>query len=356
MADDHPHFPTFYIHVQRMFDALGPSVAEHFGPVPVDHLERGRYYSLLSEEFIRALERSKPPTLGEALIRGELRPGLAVTHYGAFFCRGVGQYLDGKRSDLPDMYAKLDDLRPNLRALATLGPKHFTATSAAGTFKGQQRLFTSSVVAAAGSERIDLKLIAAGLLVPDLFGNGPSIRMPVWHTMGEVRPYEIDAFASAADEPNPTAEELPQLLAVPERDIKHTFAEIIGEPYVHPDWPGETSDLYTSRVSVAGRPFTASFLLKGPARFHPMKYPDLGKMGDQIVRLFNDPSDLLVVQHCHEITPAIRATMRAFANQIGRARMYCVIDGLETLRILQANGKLGFTSRRANRPARNSRE
>jgi hypothetical protein len=58
MADDCPHFSSFYIHVQRMFDTLGPRVAEHFGPVPVDDLERGRYYSLLSGEFIRALERT----------------------------------------------------------------------------------------------------------------------------------------------------------------------------------------------------------------------------------------------------------------------------------------------------------
>jgi len=343
MSDDTPHFSSFYIHVQRIFDALGPQVAERFGSVPVDHRELGRYYSLLSEEFIRALVRSKPPTLGEAVIRGELEPGLVVTHYGAFFCRGVGQYLDGKRRDLPDMYAKLDDLRPSLRAFATLDPKHFTATSAGGTFRGQQRLFTSSVISNVGAERIDLKLIAAGLLVPDLFGDGSSVKIPAWHSMGEIWPYQIDAFAAAEEEPYPAAKDLEQLLAVPEKDIKRTFAELIGEPYVHPDWPGETSDLFTSRITVSGRPLIASFLLKGPARFHPMKYPDLGKMGDQIVRLFNDPSDLLVIQHCHEITPAIRATMRAFANQIGRARMYSVIDGPETLRILRANGKLGFT-------------
>src|SRR5437660_1659550 len=129
MSDESPHFSAFYIHVQRIFDALGPHVAERFGPVPADHFERGRYYALLSEEFVRALERNKPMTLGEAIIRDCLEPGLLVTHYGSFLCRGVGQYLEGKRRELPEMYAKLDELQTGLRAFATLDPKHFTATS-----------------------------------------------------------------------------------------------------------------------------------------------------------------------------------------------------------------------------------
>lgn len=209
-------------------------------------------------------------------------------------------------------------------------------------FKGKQRLFTVSLVARATSSRIDLKLIGAGLLVQDLFGDGPSVRMPAWGTMGEIRAEQIDAFAAAANEPHPPRKALLQLASVPELDIKRTFAELIREPFVHRDWPGEISDLYSSRAVVGGKSVSVSFLLKGPSRFHPMKHQDLGKVGDQIVRLFNDPSDLFVLQHCHEVTPAVRMTMRAFANQIGQARMFCIIDGPDTLRILRATAKLGF--------------
>ncbi len=352
MDDETPRFSTFYIHVQRTFDSLGPRVSERFGLVPSEQIERGWYYSLLSEELLRALERAKPPTLGEAVVHNNLKPGMIVSHYGLFYCRGVGQYLSDKRRELPDMYVKLDDLRSGLRAFSTLDPVHFTATSSSSVFKGGQRLFTVSIVGRVESKQIHLKLIAAGLLVPDLFGDGPSVRMPAWSTLGEIRAEQIAAFAAAANEPRPLKNALSELIKIPEHDIKHAFAELIGEPFVHLDWPGETSDLYSSRVTVEGQSIAASFLLKGPSRFHPMKHQDLGKVGDQIVRLFNDPSDLYVLQHCHEVTPPVRAAMRAFANQIGRARMFCVIDGPDTLRILRATAKLGFKptekSRKAN--------
>jgi len=128
MFDQTPHFSTSYVHIQRTFDSLGPDVAASFGPVPAESIERGRYYSLLSEELIRALERTKPPTLGEGIVRNTLQPGTIVTHYGAFYSRGVGQYLVRKRAELPDMYAKLDDLQYGLRAFAALNPAHFTST------------------------------------------------------------------------------------------------------------------------------------------------------------------------------------------------------------------------------------
>lgn len=62
----------------------------------------------------------------------------------------------------------------------------------------------------------------------------------------------------------------------------------------------------------------------------------LGKNGDQIYRLANEPCQLMVVQHCHEIEPSVRATLRAFAVQPGRPRRYCIIDGRDTFRILKA--------------------
>lgn len=73
-----------------------------------------------------------------------------------------------------------------------------------------------------------------------------------------------------------------------------------------------------------------------------MKMTHLGKNGDQIDRLFTEPADLFVLQHCHEITSPVRSAMRAYAQQIGRPRLYCVIDGYDTIRILEAYGKCGF--------------
>jgi hypothetical protein len=82
-------------------------------------------------------------------------------------------------------------------------------------------------------------------------------------------------------------------------------------------------------------------MFKGPSKFHPMKLADLGKNGDQINRLYEEPAQLLVLQHCHEVSSAVRKMMLAFANQIGNPRAFCIIDGKDTLRILRAYGKIG---------------
>lgn len=134
------------------------------------------------------------------------------------------------------------------------------------------------------------------------------------------------------------------LRAIPEQEIKKAFAEIIGEPTVPKDWSGERSDLFTTWVKLQGRRISTALAFKGPAKFHPMAASDLGKNGDQIDRLFSEPADLLILQHCHDITPPVRGMMRAYAQQMGRPRLFCLINGYDTLRILRAYGKCGQTT------------
>ena len=66
------------------------------------------------------------------------------------------------------------------------------------------------------------------------------------------------------------------------------------------------------------------------------------KNGDQIGRLFDEPADLLVLQHCHEVTSAVRKQMRAYAQQMGNPRRFCIIDGYDTVRMLRAYNKCGL--------------
>ena len=67
-----------------------------------------------------------------------------------------------------------------------------------------------------------------------------------------------------------------------------------------------------------------------------MKASHLGKNGDQIVRLASEPAQLLILQHCHLVSPAVVTTLRAFAVNPSAPRRYCVIDGPDTYRLLQA--------------------
>lgn len=126
----------------------------------------------------------------------------------------------------------------------------------------------------------------------------------------------------------------------PEKDIKKWFAEILFETNVPKDWAGEHSDLFTNHLHVGGKRYNAAFLLKGPARFEPMTVKNLGKNGDQIVRLYNEPADVYILQHCHKVKPEIHKTMKAFSGNFTTQSRYCIIDGEDTLRILKAYKKI----------------
>lgn len=146
---------------------------------------------------------------------------------------------------------------------------------------------------------------------------------------------DFSEFARVKDFPKPN-DCLP-MKYVSEAGFKACLADILGG--VPPkDWGGETSDFFTAHLHLNGKRIRGAFLLKGPARFEPMTLDRLGKRNDQIVRLAHEPAEVLFVQHCHEITPPVRSTLRAFAVQPSNPRRYCLIDGRDSLWLLQAYG------------------
>jgi hypothetical protein len=145
----------------------------------------------------------------------------------------------------------------------------------------------------------------------------------------------FDEFSRVRQFPKPG--DYAAMKEVSEATFKTCLSEIVGgEP--PKDWGGETSDFFTAHLHLGGRRVSGAFLLKGPAKFSPMRLNTLGKNNDQIVRLAHEPAEVLFVQHCHEITPPVRETLRAFAVQPSRPRRYCVIDGRDSLWLLQAYG------------------
>lgn len=149
---------------------------------------------------------------------------------------------------------------------------------------------------------------------------------------------DITEFSRVKDVAMPTSFDVMQQIS--EKAFKQCLGEILGDT-VRADWGGETSDHFTSHVHLGERRTTAAFLLKGPGNgFRPMSLNHLGKNNDQIYRLAQEPAELLVVQHCHDIEPPVRATLRAFAVQPGAPRRYCLIDGKDSLRLLTAYEKL----------------
>ena len=130
-------------------------------------------------------------------------------------------------------------------------------------------------------------------------------------------------------------EDLNLLKAIPEKVIKEAFADAINEPAIPNDWGGEQFDLWTTRLRLRGDWASAAFLFKGPSQFHPMDVKSLGARGDQIDRLFSSRADVLVLQHCHEVTSRVVNMMRAYASDFSRPRRFMVIDGYETIKILR---------------------
>lgn len=84
----------------------------------------------------------------------------------------------------------------------------------------------------------------------------------------------------------------------------------------------------------------AAIAFKGPAEFHPMTIATLGKNGDQIDRLAQTAADLMIVQHCHHITPPVINMLKNYANNPRNPKRYMTIDGYDTIKILRHFGRL----------------
>ncbi|PKA06431.1 hypothetical protein [Leptospira harrisiae] len=153
------------------------------------------------------------------------------------------------------------------------------------------------------------------------------------HDFYEIFIEDIDQFSKVKEVPMPT--DFSIMKDISESAFKTCLAKILNDE-TGKDWGGETSDHFTTHLTLGGKRSSAAFLLKGPARFSPMNLNHLGKNNDQIVRLASESASVLFVQHSHYIQPAVRATLRAFAVQPGNPRKYCLIDGKDSLRILIA--------------------
>jgi hypothetical protein len=157
---------------------------------------------------------------------------------------------------------------------------------------------------------------------------------------------DIDEFSVVQDLPRAEASEDWQVLRdVPERGIKAAICRILGDKPVN-DWGGEQSDHFSTSIHLSGRRVSAAFLLKGPSDFTEMKARHLGKNGDQIYRLAQEPAELLVLQHSHLVSPPVRATLRAFAVNPASPRRYLVLDGPDTYRLLVSHRLLDFAKQK----------
>lgn len=143
----------------------------------------------------------------------------------------------------------------------------------------------------------------------------------------------VDQIGSFAKIANQVKNGLPRLA---EKRLKQGFAKIIGEPGSFKDWGGEKSDLYTTRIRVSGKRLRSAIAFKGKGTSGKLVPRKMGKNGDQINRLFDEPAELFLVVYEGQIDSSIISQMQAFAMgeaMSGRKIYYGVIDGTDLGRL-----------------------
>ncbi len=155
----------------------------------------------------------------------------------------------------------------------------------------------------------------------------------------QVYPHEIEEFKSILNVQRPKVASWQKFMQVlPEVEVKKKFAELLS---VVPDkdWGGETCDLVSTDLHIGQKRFSAAFAFKGPgSKFSKMQLTHLGKNADQVMRMAYMPVDMLVLQHCHEITPTVIDHLRRTAVYPPTPKRFCIIDGSDTYRLFLAYG------------------
>jgi hypothetical protein len=290
-------------------------LANTLGPQLLDYLRKEKiypFYRLVSE--------------------GRLTPGVRFTYQGHFYGKGFGA---SNRSPHVSLSENVNEIIPGKKLLIEFSKSGLVTDTAYTRLGGSTNLFALCSVTEINDEFVRAVPYLIGDLV-EKAGSGIDLKLS---DCLRLYPHNIDQFNDVDFQWNPSGKEFNKLRDIPEKQVKEIFCKLLSEFEVPKDWGGEESDIFSSNLSVEGKRYSAAFLLKGPAKFHEMTMADCGKNGDQIYRLFNTPSNVFVLQHCHKVSPAVRKTMEAFAlSQYSRTCMYVIIDGYDTARILHSQG------------------
>jgi len=327
---------SWYLSPTRAANILGASLVSSLGRNQPVGLQRAAYFYQLSEEIGRWLKAHRIPSLGELLQKSNLKEGEYFTYYAAFYYRR--QKLDLAPGRF--MHCDLKELGLPCKMEVSFSDENMTCITARTQLSGRQRHLLFGQITKISDDKIVAVPVMIATPAPDMLD--ASYLGQRWGTRLEVFIDAIDSFSLVREIPPPQDSDLCVLKTIPESQIKKAIAEILNEQSVPKDWAGERSDLFTTQVVVDGQRISTAIAFKGPSKFKPMTLAELGKNGDQIDRLFTEPVDLVMLQHCHSITTPVRGMMRAYATRIYNLKLFCILDGKETLRLLKAYKKCGL--------------
>lgn len=330
---------TYYLNTRRLAELTGvdiPVIAQR--TLNENSGERAQAMRFASKVANELLKGGKIPSLTRLFAaQGPQENALIASLWGVFTFRGVSEALmreqQGKAKKPASFSATIPLGDAEYQLSGELSNDHMFSDTTARALSNKRR-----VLMVGRFEQREGQIEVEPYIIGDMLEDvGSGFRLS-WGQRARAYPGIIDSFAKISEVRASTPAELKTLLTVPEEDIKHAFAAIIGEPFVPKDWGGEKSDLQTSHVHIEGQPASAAFIFKGPSLRGEMHPANMGKRGDQLVRAFDEPVDLIVIQHCHKIANSVVRLAEALAVDAVRPRRYCIIDGEDTVRILKAYG------------------
>jgi hypothetical protein len=157
---------------------------------------------------------------------------------------------------------------------------------------------------------------------------------------------DVDSFAKVRDvNPGMVASLLKDgYLDLAEDGVQLALEAILEISFHKNDWGGEANDLYTTNVVVNGTRRPTAFMLKGNGlRNRVMEIKHCGKNGDQVIRLFQTPADLFVIQFVGTVAESVIQQAHGEIARLksqGKEAHFLVMDGQDTARVLHAYGKL----------------
>lgn len=164
----------------------------------------------------------------------------------------------------------------------------------------------------------------------------------VANSYARLSPEEVDCFERISEVKEADVADIVPL-QLSEDEVKKHICDIIGNPFAQKDWGGEVCDIFCNLL-FRRKTVPAAFILKGKSyAHHPLRISDLGKNGDQLVRMFSLQAELFVIQSNGPIDGAVYNQIQA---QVAEKLMtnqpvyYLILDGVQTARLLRAYGKI----------------
>jgi hypothetical protein len=157
---------------------------------------------------------------------------------------------------------------------------------------------------------------------------------------------DIDSFSKVRDVNRAMYSHLLKggYLPMLENEIQVALEQILGEAFHKEDYGGEINDLSTTRLLINGERRATAFLLKGRGlKKSVMELRDCGDNGDQVLRLFDSPAELFVIQFVGTVGESVirdAESKVALRRAQGKRAWYMVMDGEDTAHVLYAYGKV----------------